>query len=270
MKVALCCIGRLENQYAVEFVEWYKNLGFDKIFIYDNNHGDEEHFEEVLQSYIDEGLVEIVPFRDMENIQLKAYTLCYNTYDKDYDWIAFFDFDEFLVLKNDASIHDFLERFNDFDCVKINWMGYTDNNLVANDGRPVNERFTQPADFDLCVQYNFPENYHTKSIVRCGKENFVWRWSPHIPMCVTKACNPDGVRVDNSPFQPYTYQNAYIKHFSTKTLEEYINVKAKRGVADRSYGMFVKTYGLTKFFKYNEKTPEKEEFLKNLIINKNK
>ena len=29
MKVALCCIGRLENQYAVEFVEWYKKLGFE-------------------------------------------------------------------------------------------------------------------------------------------------------------------------------------------------------------------------------------------------
>jgi hypothetical protein len=55
MKVALCCIGRMENQYAEEFVKWYKNLGFDKIFIYDNNHGDEEHFEDVLQPYIDDG-----------------------------------------------------------------------------------------------------------------------------------------------------------------------------------------------------------------------
>ena len=46
MKVALCCIGRLENQYAVEFVEHYKKLGFDKIFVYDNNHSDEEYFED--------------------------------------------------------------------------------------------------------------------------------------------------------------------------------------------------------------------------------
>ena len=29
-KVAVCAIGRLENQYAREFVEWYKKLGFDK------------------------------------------------------------------------------------------------------------------------------------------------------------------------------------------------------------------------------------------------
>jgi hypothetical protein len=57
MKVALCVIGRLENQYAVEYVEYYKSLGFDKIFIYDNNHDGEEHFEDVLQTYIDDGLV---------------------------------------------------------------------------------------------------------------------------------------------------------------------------------------------------------------------
>ena len=32
-KVALCAIGRLENLYAREFVEHYKNLGIDHIFI---------------------------------------------------------------------------------------------------------------------------------------------------------------------------------------------------------------------------------------------
>ena len=52
MNVALCTIGRLENRYAVEYVEYYKSIGFDKIFIYDNNFGNEEHFEEVLQPYL--------------------------------------------------------------------------------------------------------------------------------------------------------------------------------------------------------------------------
>ena len=78
MRVALCCIGRLENQYAVEYVEHYKKLGFDKIFIYDNNHDGEEHFEDVLQGFIDDGLVEIIPFRNIEAAQLSAYNDCYS------------------------------------------------------------------------------------------------------------------------------------------------------------------------------------------------
>ena len=39
-QVYLCCIGKNENRYAREFVEWYKNLGFSKIIIYDNNDTD--------------------------------------------------------------------------------------------------------------------------------------------------------------------------------------------------------------------------------------
>ena len=36
-KVGLCVIGKQENKYAKEFVEYYKSIGFDHIFIYDNN-----------------------------------------------------------------------------------------------------------------------------------------------------------------------------------------------------------------------------------------
>lgn len=168
MKVALCVIGRLENQYAIEYVEWYKKIGFDKIFIYDNNHDGEEHFEDVLQSYIDDGFVGVIDYRNKEAAQLSAYNDCYSKYGNEYDWIAFFDFDEFLTLVEDDDVHSFLSNFNDFECVKINWMIYTDNDLVINDQRPLLERFTTPMEYDKHGTYNFPENNHVKSIVKGG------------------------------------------------------------------------------------------------------
>ena len=62
-KVAICAIGRLENRYAVEWVEHYNALGVDKIFIYDNNRvEDGELFQDVLQPYIEAGFVEIIYF----------------------------------------------------------------------------------------------------------------------------------------------------------------------------------------------------------------
>ena len=73
MKVALCCIGRLENQYAVEFIEWYKSIGFDKIFIYDNNHDGEDSFEDVIQNYIDDGFVELISWRNKDAALQKAW-----------------------------------------------------------------------------------------------------------------------------------------------------------------------------------------------------
>ena len=41
-QIAVCAMGRMENRYAVEWVKHYKKLGFDKVFIYDNNREDEE------------------------------------------------------------------------------------------------------------------------------------------------------------------------------------------------------------------------------------
>ena len=266
-KVALCCIGRLENQYAVEFVEWYKRLGFDKIFIYDNNHDGEERFEDVLQQYVDEGFVEVIDFRNVEVAQTKAYNECYAKHGKEYDWIMFFDFDEFLILTEDLNVKQYLSKFNGYDIIKINWMLYGDNDLVYNDKRPLNERFTKPVDYDFKIIHKFPENFNTKSCIRGGLENIEFYMNPHIPINKLKTCNADGEKSDNTQFHPYSYKTAYLKHFTTKTIEEYVTNKIRRGTADRSYEKFLKTteYTFDAFFKYNTKTDEKVNFIKSFL-----
>ena len=37
LKVCLCVIGKKENLYAREFVDYYRKIGYNNIFIYDNN-----------------------------------------------------------------------------------------------------------------------------------------------------------------------------------------------------------------------------------------
>ena len=264
MKVALCAIGRLENQYAVEYVEHYIKLGFDKIFIYDNNHDGEEHFEDVLQSYIDDGFVTVIDYRNKEAAQLSAYNDCYSKYGNEYDWIAFFDFDEFLTLVKDKDIKSYLSHFEEFQGVKINWMVYTDNGLVKNDGRKVLERFTTPMDYDKCVTYKFPENYHVKSILRT-KNDFIWKETPHSIRGV-KYADSDGKPTNDGPFQPYNYKSVYIKHFSTKTIDEFINGKYEKGLGDRTNKDYKKNIDrIGYFFKINERTKEKEEYIDKLL-----
>lgn len=41
MKSAICSIARNENEYLDEWVTYHLNLGFDHIFIYDNNNPDD-------------------------------------------------------------------------------------------------------------------------------------------------------------------------------------------------------------------------------------
>ena len=50
-KICVCSIGKNENLYIKEFVEYYKSIGIDKIFIYDNNDIQGESFETVLEDY---------------------------------------------------------------------------------------------------------------------------------------------------------------------------------------------------------------------------
>ena len=45
-KICLCSIGKNENLYIEEFINYYKKLGYNKIFLYDNNDINEERFED--------------------------------------------------------------------------------------------------------------------------------------------------------------------------------------------------------------------------------
>jgi hypothetical protein len=81
LKVCLCTIGKKENLYATEFVEHYKKIGYDKIFIYDNNDIDDEKFEDVLNRQISMNFVEIINYRGYrgkrQSPQSEAFVDCY-------------------------------------------------------------------------------------------------------------------------------------------------------------------------------------------------
>ena len=267
MKVALCCIGRLENRYIKEYVEYYKKLGVDKIFIYDNNHDGEEHFEDVIGEYVDNGFVEIIDFRNKEAKQLEAYQDCYNNRVNDYDWVCFFDIDEFLEFSDKTlDVKSFLsqDKFNNFDLIHVNWLCYSDNNLVHYEDKPLRERFTSPVKpLDYKLENNFPENYHVKTIIRTGIEGIKWNATPHTPNNILKSCNPSGVEtLSTAYYNKYDYSCAWLNHYKMKTIEEWLYIKQKRGVADRTHERFDVTYKPEQFFKEkknNKKIYKKKE-----------
>ena len=271
MKVALCVCGRLENRYALEFVEYYKQLGFDHIYIGDNNHDGEEYFEDVLQTYIDINFVTICNYRNQECVQLYAFTDLYYKISKYYDWVAFFDFDEYLTLVKNTNIKEYLSKecFKNANQILINWKTYTDNNLIYDDGRPCLERFTTPMDINKSVEYkNIPENMHVKCIIKGNINDIVMRDPHHVNGSIINktTCNNKGQLVPEyycGPWQKINYELAYIKHFTTKTIDEWFTTKYKKGVGDRDIETFLKTYPIERFFKYNDITQEKIEYLKN-------
>ena len=57
--ICLCVIAKNENLYVREFVEYYFKIGYNKIFIYDNNDKDGETFDTVIKDYIKKNFVKI-------------------------------------------------------------------------------------------------------------------------------------------------------------------------------------------------------------------
>lgn len=260
--VALMAMGRGENQYAQEWVAHHLALGFDKIIIFDNNREGEENFYCRIGNYVDAGQVEIELHPEPYGM-IAAYQKTYNERGKDFDWLMALDFDEFLMLPEGEDIHSFVERFAyTADVVKVNWMTYGDNGLVVNDGRPLQVRFTEPLRGEDGSTESYGENVHVKSIARCGLP-LVYR-DPHCPHGAEVYMDAHGNRSEASPFvKEVNHSGAYIKHFTTKTLEEWMENKVKRGQCD----CVANTEGLQKnaislFFARNEKTKEKLDWLK--------
>lgn len=75
LKICLCTLGKNENKYIREFVEYYKNYGVDKIFLYDNNDIQGERFEEVIEDYININYVKI--FSSLLYMILEEFLLFY-------------------------------------------------------------------------------------------------------------------------------------------------------------------------------------------------
>ena len=132
IKVCLCMLGKKENLYAKETVQYYKKIGYNHIYIYDNNDIGDEKLEDVLYNEINNNFVTIIDVRGLRKQQCSSYKHCYEKYNKFYDWLSFFDFDEFLYIKNNKTIQEFLsdEKYKKCANVKINWLSYTDNDLI--------------------------------------------------------------------------------------------------------------------------------------------
>jgi hypothetical protein len=272
MKCAIFTIARMENDYILEWVNYHLNIGFDKIFLFDNNYSGEDTFEDILSDYIRNGTVQVIDIRNKFAMQEASYNYALKNLCYEYNWNAFIDVDEFITFKKSKDAKTFFndEKFKNTDIIFLNWMLYGDDGKIRKENGNVQDRIKNPLPLDKRISFNFPENYHIKTLIN-GKskllDTYKFTWNPHCPSYgdeKTLCKNGNGIIISDfkSPFQEYNYDDGYIRHYATKTLEEFIRIKMKRGFPEGKLDI-----GLNWFWKRNEKTVEKEEFARKLIEN---
>lgn len=259
MNCIICAIAKMENAYIYDWASYHVQLGFRYIHIYDNNEVDGERIEDVFRGTPIEQQIIIHDVRGKKYMQKPVYQECYDT--ESFDWCAFIDIDEYITLPDGQDINAFLANKEGWDAVHLNWMCFGDNGLVRKDDRPVTERFKRPWKKDVYYgSFRYHENETIKSIVRSG---LTIDWvngddtNPHTPKGLNKVCNAVGIAVSNEPFVPICYDGGYIRHYQTKTIEEFA-IKVNRQCADCD----AVGYAFPGFFRVNIPTIRKLCWLK--------
>ena len=262
-KVAVCAIGRLENRYAVEWVEHYRKLGVDKLFLYDNYFGNEGRLADVLQPYIKSGFVEITDIHDQRNMQCPAYEDCYRRHGGEYAWIGFFDMDEFLRLEGKKKLPTVMQGYTHGNVLMVNWRTMTDNGLTHYDDRPLSVRFTEPMGNDVCVKSSVPENRYAKCFVRGGLGGGIkFGCDPHRPQNVAGFINTRGESIPaGSILADIDHSVMRLDHYWTKTAEEWREKIARGSCSGHPDAVRYFTDGTRFFFCVNKRTKEKEKIL---------
>jgi len=237
MKVAIVAIAKDEDPYIEEWIEYNLKCGFSKIYIYLND------WDYKTDSY----MVETIKINGPAQ-QMPAYRDFLMNYAKPYDWVAFFDIDEFIVLKKHNNINHFVEDMaSKFDTkqIGINWVFYGDNGIedFPEGTIGVLERFTKR---------QILGDKHIKSIIKIddslNPDNF---FNPH--HYHHTSTSPNGSVIEGPYSDDPDIEIAQINHYFCKTKPEY-EKKMARGRADlpKTNPEYYRNWDLFNFTNKNE------------------
>lgn len=248
---ALIAIAKNEQLYIAEWIEYHLSLGFDRLIIADNDD------DLILSGYASDKVI-IEDYTKVEGVQTKAYTELFDKYRKDYDWFFFADIDEFLVLEHE-DLNTFLASFPPkTELIRLNCKHFTDNeelDVIDGDYR-VFERFKTPIALD------------NDRFCKCFVHKNIRNRHPYV---FAHGVFLVGLRVYDALGRPTTNDNrktptavlqrAWVNHYRTKTIGEYIRQKLFRGGPNLN----PQRYNLDYFWVTNKKTPEKEAYANKII-----
>ena len=260
-KVCLCTPAKNENRYIREFVEHYEKYGVDKIFLYDNNDIEGEKFDEILRDYIEKGFVEVRDWRGKAKALMQMMNDCYQTNYQIYDWLIFYELDEYIHLSNYTNVKPFLNlpRFKHCEVIYLNLICHSDNNLIYYDNRSLEERFPRTVPKYKKGGYRL----EIKSILRGHIPN-IEITNNHLLSTDLHNCNGYGNK-NRYYYKTYSnqndYKNYYIDHYYSKSTEEFIE-KLNKGDVYLDTLKYV-MQRVDKYFTQSEITKEKIDFIEN-------
>ncbi len=221
--LSLVIIVKNEATYLLEWIEYHKLIGVEHFYIYDNESTDNTF--NLLKPYIDRKEVSYIHCPG-QAMQMPAYNDAIARFGHNNFWMGFIDADEFIVLANNIKITHFLQNYENFSAIGINWKLFDSNGF---DQEPLNgyviSNYTRTYKDD-----NTPVNRNFKSIVQpnkvklCLNPHFMWLKKGYI-------VNEDKEAITVPIAEQNRTNQIQINHYFSKSKQEYLK-KIARGCAD--------------------------------------
>ena len=217
----IVCIAKLESDYIKSFVDYHIALGFEKIFLYDNE--DTPVYDKLNL----DPKVKIIHFPG-NNFHKGVQYMALDHFSKNFinqgTHVAHIDIDEYITLKKHKNIKEFIKEYFYNDCAGIgmNWRFFGSNGLTEKSNIPDPIRFTH------C---DIKGNMHIKTIFEVS--SFIKFKDCHSiqPKKYKYIKNTNG-DVIKGPFNNNIYLNIIqLNHYKCKTLSEFKFLRS-RGRAD--------------------------------------
>lgn len=142
-KLAIVSMFKNTAPYMKEWIEYHRLVGVDHFWLY--NDASSDHWDEVLQSYIEEGIVEVFDWPATKpwwvDDQVRAFQDGLSRALGKTDWVALIDQDEFLLPMQENSVVDCLnEHFSHASAVYVNWRCFGTSQVTLKENEPMLQR----------------------------------------------------------------------------------------------------------------------------------
>jgi hypothetical protein len=222
-KIALVTMAKDEDFYLQEWIDYHLKLGFDDIYIFQNNWRFKNKINHNQVHFMEWDVDSTIPIEGQATWEWNRHSKCYSKFGKDYhskyEWAAFIDVDCFLVLKQTDDVKTFIADYDNISQPQlvINFAFFGDNGheTFNENNTSVLERFTKRWDKPYTDSY-----YQFLPICKLH-ENFCCH-SIHF-------VNGEWIDVDGyvgtgraKSDRPISFDKAQLNHYYTKTFPEWL------------------------------------------------
>ena len=232
--LAACTVFRDEDRFLREWLSFHLCVGFEHFYLYADRPFDDCHTE-LLQPYVDAGLVTLAGAVAVRNPQIPTYDLCLHDHRLDARWLAFIDVDEFLHPANASMVlRDVLERYEDVGGLVVPWTLFGSAQHVAAPQGLVIENFQwrrrlPECNGDTCAYKVIAQSRFTE---RCDVHNHYYSEEHYAVNEAGRRMHDDASLLPMESF-PGDFPTDVIRlfHYKTKSLADSLwKLKRKEGV----------------------------------------